>query len=208
MRSLSTGADPFGVTRLLAVTTGTGNLGSLPGYSNMVTTRSKTTENGDDSDIDASFVEITSVCKGIIDDLEKTLGCDAIHNDISDGDNTECSKESIDAFLARIKSETPVQVFTCDKCEVLLNNDDCIGCDGECNGWFHPACVQMDYETFKRLSESKQSWSCNACVRPTPSINTDHANDISWGNLAGYYDIEQSLNTCYTEIVKWQRNFE
>ena len=113
----------------------------------VVTPRSKTTENDDDIDIDASFVEITSVCNGIIDDLEKTLGCDAIHKDISDGDFNE-------------------DKAVCGKCGkgFYSRSCKCIWCD-KCNKWYHIACVGVSKREFEYFdqSDSSDTWTCQSC---------------------------------------------
>ena len=40
-----------------------------------------------------------------------------------------------------------------------------IGCDGECEKWFHTHCVGMEDNEYERRQREKEDWLCTACTK-------------------------------------------
>ena len=51
----------------------------------------------------------------------------------------------------------------CSKCNLDVNNNDCLCCDG-CNQWTHLTCTTISNLEFRNLTKNKNSmWYCNRC---------------------------------------------
>ena len=55
--------------------------------------------------------------------------------------------------------------YTCGECSKLLGKGNSVGCDGDCNKWFHAVCVGITDQVFKDLrSDEHSEWKCNYCL--------------------------------------------
>ncbi|KAG8330197.1 hypothetical protein J6590_068808 [Homalodisca vitripennis] len=67
------------------------------------------------------------------------------------------------------ESEYPVDVSTdqefCGKCKDAICNEMAIGCDGFCQLWYHPECVNIDNKTYAAINDisDKVKWFCADC---------------------------------------------
>ncbi|KAG8326435.1 hypothetical protein J6590_041118 [Homalodisca vitripennis] len=53
----------------------------------------------------------------------------------------------------------------CGKCNVPVSNEMAMGCDGFCQLWYHPYCVDIDNEMYAVINyiAVKVKWYCEAC---------------------------------------------
>ncbi|KAG8301489.1 hypothetical protein J6590_053561 [Homalodisca vitripennis] len=67
------------------------------------------------------------------------------------------------------------QSHICSVCvKYVLDGEDGIICDANCNRWFHPDCVKLDRDEFKKLSaDRKRKWFCNR----TDCEDNDYSNN-------------------------------
>ncbi len=53
----------------------------------------------------------------------------------------------------------------CSECSIDFDADSIIGCDGDCDGWFHLKCAKLSKDEFNFIDQNKESvnWYCTKC---------------------------------------------
>ena len=70
------------------------------------------------------------------------------------------------------KKEKKQPVWICRICSCVIGNSASIGCDGKCEQWFHPSCVNLNEEEFSTFRNTLgSSWKCSNCT-PAKSPST------------------------------------
>ena len=67
--------------------------------------------------------------------------------------------------IRKEKDEDEYCIVDCSFGKKYNHEIEMIGCDG-CNNWYHPKCIKMSEEEYKRLSskDNQDAWICYECL--------------------------------------------
>ena len=92
------------------------------------------------------------------------------------------------------------QGIKCVSCKRKVDKNEFIGCSGKCGKEFHGDCVLSESEKEKYfVRKSIDPWYCCVCTQFLQGA-------IKWGNMTGWVEISEKLDSMYQEIVCWKLN--
>lgn len=95
--------------------------------------------------------------------------------------------------------KTVYTMYPCGACGDAVDESFAVGCEGFCDRWFHPECVNVtkdDYELINQLND-KVKWFCEKCTSRLDNL-VKQVNDPSKFDQA--HTFEPILNTLLTRI--------